>query len=75
MAEYVGDASKYVHYGMTSSDMLDTAWRCQIKRAGLLLERDLVALGEVLQRRAFEFRDAVQSGARTASTPSRSPSA
>ncbi len=62
VAEYVGDASKYVHYGMTSSDMLDTALALQIKRAGLLLERDLVALGEVLKRRAFEFRDTVEVG-------------
>ena len=62
VAEYVGDASKYVHYGMTSSDMLDTALALQIKRAGQLLERDLVALGEVLKRRAFEFRDTVEVG-------------
>lgn len=62
VAEYVGDASKYVHYGMTSSDMLDTALALQIKRAGLLLERDLVALGEALKRRAFEFRDTVEVG-------------
>ena len=62
VAEYVGEASKYVHYGMTSSDMLDTALALQIKRAGQLLERDLVALGEVLQRRAFEFRDTVEVG-------------
>jgi adenylosuccinate lyase len=62
VAEYVGDAGKYVHYGMTSSDMLDTALALQIKRAGLLLERDLVALGEVLKRRAFEFRDTVEVG-------------
>ncbi|MBE0527866.1 MAG: adenylosuccinate lyase [Thermoleophilia bacterium] len=62
VAEYIGDASKYVHYGMTSSDMLDTALALQIKRAGLLLERDLVGLGEVLKRRAFEFRDTVEVG-------------
>jgi adenylosuccinate lyase len=62
VAEYVGEASKYVHYGMTSSDMLDTALALQIKRAGQLLERDLVALGEVLKRRAFEFRDTVEVG-------------
>ncbi len=62
VAEYVGDASKYIHYGMTSSDMLDTGLALQIKRAGELLERDLVTLGEVLKRRAFEFRDAVQVG-------------
>ena len=62
VAEHVGDAGKYVHYGMTSSDMLDTGMALQIRRAGELLERDLVALGEVLKRRAFEFRDAVQVG-------------
>jgi adenylosuccinate lyase len=62
VSEYVGDAGKYVHYGMTSSDMLDTALALQIRRAGELLQRDLVALGEVLKRRAYEFRDTVQVG-------------
>ncbi|MEZ5126369.1 MAG: adenylosuccinate lyase [Thermoleophilia bacterium] len=62
VAEHVGDASKYVHYGMTSSDMLDTGLALQIKRAGALLDEDLVALGNVLRQRAFEFRDAVQVG-------------
>ena len=42
--------------------MLDTALALQLKRAGLLLERDLVALGEVLKRRALEFRDTVEVG-------------
>ncbi len=50
--EHVGEAGKYIHYGMTSSDMLDTALALQIKRAGLLLERDLIGLGAVLKRRA-----------------------
>ena len=62
VGEYVGDASKYIHYGMTSSDMLDTGLALQIKRAGRLLELDLVALGTVLKRRSFEFRDTVQVG-------------
>jgi adenylosuccinate lyase len=62
VAEHVGDASKYIHYGMTSSDMLDTALALQIRRAGELLQGDLAALGEVLKRRAFEFRDTVQVG-------------
>ena len=62
VAEHVGEPSKYIHYGMTSSDMLDTGLALQIKRAGELLQRDLVALGEVLKRRAFEFRDTVQVG-------------
>ena len=62
VAEHVGDASKYIHYGMTSSDMLDTALALRIRRAGELLQGDLAALGEVLKRRAFEFRDTVQVG-------------
>ncbi|HJW76382.1 MAG TPA: adenylosuccinate lyase, partial [Thermoleophilia bacterium] len=62
VAEYVGPASKYVHYGMTSSDMLDTGLALQLRDSGALLQRDLVALGGVLKRRAFEFRDAVQVG-------------
>jgi adenylosuccinate lyase len=62
VAEHVGDASKYIHYGMTSSDMLDTGLALQIKQSGELLQRDLAALGAVLKRRALEFRDAVQVG-------------
>ena len=62
VAEYVGESSKYVHYGMTSSDVLDTGLALQIKSAGELLQRDLQTLGVVLKRRAFEFKDAVQVG-------------
>lgn len=62
VAEHVGEASRFIHYGMTSSDMLDTGLALQIKRAGKLLQRDVRALGTVLKRRAFEFRDAVQVG-------------
>jgi len=62
VAEYVGDEAKYIHFGMTSSDMLDTGLALQIKAAGLLLQRDLRELGLVLKRRAFEFKDAVQVG-------------
>ena len=62
VAEHVGEASRFIHYGMTSSDMLDTGLALQIKRAGELLQRDVRALGTVLKRRAFEFRDAVQVG-------------
>ncbi len=62
VADYVGESSKYIHYGMTSSDMLDTGLALQIKRAGAILERDLIELGTLLKRRAFEFRDTVQVG-------------
>ena len=62
VAEYVGEPSKHIHYGMTSSDMLDTGLALQLKASGELLQRDLAALGVVLKRRALEFKDAVQVG-------------
>ncbi len=62
VAEYVGEASKYIHYGMTSSDMLDTALALQIKRAGALLLEQARVLGGVCRRRALEHRDTVMIG-------------
>lgn len=62
VAEHVGEASKYVHFGMTSSDMLDTALALQLKRAGTLLAAQTRELGHVLQRRALEHRDTVMIG-------------
>ncbi len=76
VAEYVGDASKYVHYGMTSSDMLDTALALQIKRAG---ERSSSATSSRWARCSSGAPSSSatpwRSAARTASTPSPSPSA
>ncbi|MBU2600682.1 MAG: adenylosuccinate lyase [Actinobacteria bacterium] len=62
VAEYVGEASKYIHFGMTSSDMLDTALALQLKRSGELLAEQTRALGRVLQRRSLEHRDTVMIG-------------
>ena len=62
VAEYVGDASKYIHVGMTSSDMLDTGLALQLKRSGALLADQTRALGRVLQRRALEHRATVMIG-------------
>jgi adenylosuccinate lyase len=62
VAEYVGDASKYIHFGMTSSDMLDTGLALQLKRAGTLLAAQTRELGRVLQRRALEHRDTLMIG-------------
>jgi adenylosuccinate lyase len=62
VAEHVGDASKYIHFGMTSSDMLDTGLALQLKRAGALLADATREFGRVLQRRALEHRDTVMIG-------------
>ncbi|MCL5942107.1 MAG: adenylosuccinate lyase, partial [Actinobacteria bacterium] len=62
VAEHVGEAAKYIHFGMTSSDMLDTALALQLKRAGALLAAQTRELGRVLQRRALEHRGTVMIG-------------
>ncbi len=62
VAEKIGPASRYIHLGMTSSDVLDTATSLQLKEAGELLIKDMKKLREVLGRRAVEFKDTVCIG-------------
>ncbi|WP_449240819.1 adenylosuccinate lyase [Desulfoscipio gibsoniae] len=62
VAEYVGDASKYMHLGMTSSDMLDTALALQIKEAGELILKRLQELRNVLLEKAKEHRCTIMIG-------------
>jgi len=62
VAENVGGASKYIHYGLTSSDVLDTGLALQLRSAGALLEEETKRLGRILQRRALEHRDTVMIG-------------
>lgn len=54
VAEFVGPASRWIHYGMTSSDVLDTATSLQLRQAGELIIRDLEKLCEVLKIKARE---------------------
>jgi adenylosuccinate lyase len=56
VAEYVGPASRFIHLGMTSSDVLDTCLAVQLKQAGELLMAGLERLKVVLARRANEFK-------------------
>jgi len=56
VAENVGPASRYVHYGMTSSDVLDTALALQIRDAGELLLAGVDRLIAALETRAVEFK-------------------
>lgn len=60
--EYVGEPSRFIHLGMTSSDVLDTALAVQIKQAGELILADLEKLKAVLARRAQEFKHTVCVG-------------
>jgi len=56
VAEHVGPTSRWIHYGMTSSDVLDTALALQIRDAGRQLLEGVTRVAEVLGRRADEFR-------------------
>jgi adenylosuccinate lyase len=56
VADHVGDEARFLHQGMTSSDVLDTCLAVQLARAADLLIADLDALLDVLKRRAFEHK-------------------
>ena len=64
VGESIGDsaAARWLHYGMTSNDVVDTAQALQIRDASKLIGRDLVTLGEILDLRAHEFRHTPQIG-------------
>jgi len=62
VAEYVGPASRYFHYGLTSSDVLDTALALQVADASAVILGDLERLLEVLKKRAYEFKTTVMVG-------------
>ncbi len=62
LAESIGEASRFVHYGLTSSDVVDTANALLLRDACDILLRKIDALLEVLKRRAFEFKNTPQIG-------------
>ncbi|TIX88990.1 adenylosuccinate lyase [Rhizobium sp. P44RR-XXIV] len=62
LAEIVGPDARFVHQGMTSSDVLDTCFNVQLVRATDLLLADIDKLLEALKRRAFEHKDTVTIG-------------
>src|SRR6201998_3855426 len=55
VAEKVGPEARWLHYGLTSNDVVDTAQALQIKEASQIIADDLEKLKEVLKRRAHEF--------------------
>ena len=62
LAENIGPASRFVHYGLTSSDVVDTANALLLVDACDLLLAKVDALLEVLKRRAYEFKETPQIG-------------
>jgi len=62
VAEIVGPDARWFHYGLTSNDVVDTAQALLIKQASALIAQDLERLAEVLERRAWEFKDTPMVG-------------
>jgi adenylosuccinate lyase len=62
LAESIGEASRFVHYGLTSSDVVDTANALLLRDSCDILLKKIDALMEALKRRAFEFKLTPQAG-------------
>ena len=62
VSEYVGPASRHIHYGMTSSDILDTTLSFQMKTAGELLLEQVNELKKSLKQRAIEHKNTICIG-------------
>ena len=56
VAENIGREGRYLHYGLTSNDVVDTAQALQVREASALLLNGLARLGQALKKRAFEFK-------------------
>ncbi len=57
VSESLGDEKKWVHYGLTSTDVVDTANGYLLKQANNILRKDLQRFIEILKKRAYEFKD------------------
>ncbi len=62
VSEYVGPSARFIHFGMTSSDVLDTATALQMKEAGELILKDLEEFSEVLKRKAVKYKETLCIG-------------
>ena len=56
MSEYIGEPGRYLHMGMTSSDLLDTTLACQMREAGMVLRNKLRKLRTVIKRQALRYK-------------------
>jgi len=62
--ETVGDleAARWLHYGLTSNDVVDTAQALLVRDASRLIEKGIARFGEILEKRAWEFKDTPEIG-------------
>ncbi|MBU4002667.1 MAG: adenylosuccinate lyase [Proteobacteria bacterium] len=62
VAEFVGPDSRYIHMGLTSSDVLDTSMACLLRQAGLMILKDVDNLLASIKNRAMEHKNTVMIG-------------
>jgi len=62
VAEIVGPHARWFHYGLTSNDVVDTAQALLIRQSNAVIAQDLQGLADVLERRAWEFKDTPMIG-------------
>jgi adenylosuccinate lyase len=62
VAENIGAQGRYLHFGLTSSDVIDTAMSLMVRDAGKLILASLTSLESALRRRAIEFADVLTAG-------------
>jgi adenylosuccinate lyase len=62
VAEYVGEAGRYIHWGMTSSDVLDTSFSMQLKQAAGIILADIDELLIVIKDKALQYKDTPMIG-------------
>jgi len=62
MGEHVGDDARFIHRGLTSSDVLDTAYALLLKESSLVILADIRGLMTSLKQRAYEFKDTPAMG-------------
>jgi len=62
VSEHVGEESRFIHLGLTSSDVLDTAFTLQLRDAAKILIEDIKSVMEVLKRQAFEHKETPMIG-------------
>src|SRR6516225_8827565 len=64
VGESIGDpaAARWLHYGLTSNDVVDTAQALLVRDASRLIEKGIARFGEILEKRAWEFKDTPEIG-------------
>ena len=62
VAEHVGPSSRFIHYGLTSSDILDTGLALQLKQAGTLIIKKLITFADVLKKQALTHKNTLCIG-------------